>query len=132
MKMRRLRFRRLGFAVALAAALLVTCQDVMNLPRLRERIVKRQDGTAGNAGNTLDALSFQEAHDNLGAAKHFGGAWVHQLLLQGLLRLASGFEWFCRLTLRLFRSGVHKEKPPLGLHRRGFLESVSSVLTTFF
>lgn len=115
-----------------AAALLMARQHVLDLRRLRERIVERQDGAAGDAGDAPDTLSFQEAHNNLCAGQRFGGAWVHQLLLQGLLRLASCFEWVCRVTVRPFRSGAHKEKPPLGLHRRGFLESVSSVLTTFF
>jgi hypothetical protein len=57
-----------------AAPLLVPGQDMVDQFRLRQGVVDRQDGAAGNAGQRTNALSFEQTHDNLCAGKGF--AWL--------------------------------------------------------
>ena len=96
-----------------AAALLVACQYVMNQARLRQGVVDRQDRSAGDTGQRSHALPFEQAHNDLGAGEGFGDGAGHEHLL-------------LRTTLRRFGwTEVQKEKPPSGLHRRGFWNFLS-------
>jgi hypothetical protein len=71
-----------------AAALLVPGKDVMDLRRLREGVVDRQDGAAGNAGQCTNALSFEQTHNDLCAGEGFGGLLGQGTLLKRRWRLA--------------------------------------------
>jgi hypothetical protein len=66
----------------------------------------------GMPASGADTLSFEQAHDDLGTAEGFWG-----FSAQGTLLKKSATGYGGRWTAK-------KAKPPLGLHRRGFLESV--------
>jgi hypothetical protein len=69
-----------------AAALLVPGEDMMDQRRLRQGVVNRQDGAAGNAGQRTDALSFEQTDNDLCSGEGFGG-----LLGQGNLLKMNGY-----------------------------------------
>ena len=62
-------------------SLLVTGQNMRDFLRLRQSVVKRQNRAARDARDTADALSFQQAYDDLRTTQGFSFWVTHESLL---------------------------------------------------